>query len=256
MAENRRRLRFTGPEGNELSAALEVPEQSARGYALFAHCFTCSKDFIAASRISRSLCREGVAVFRFDFTGLGNSQGDFSNTTFSSNVEDLIAAADFMRTELEAPGLLVGHSLGGAAVVVAARMIPEVRAVAIIGAPSDPNHVRNLFSAKIPEIEAEGVSTVVLAGREFRIKRQFLEDIKEQKLKEHLANLKRPLLILHSPTDDVVGIDHAHLNYEAAQHPKSFISLDGADHLLLRGEDAEWVGRMLSAWSSRYTNER
>lgn len=255
MAETRRRLRFAGPEGNELSAALEVPEQETKAYALFAHCFTCSKDIIAASRISRSLCREGVAVFRFDFTGLGNSQGDFANTTFSSNVDDLVAAADFMRAELEVPKVIVGHSLGGAAVVVAARKIPEVRAVAIIGAPSDPNHVRNLFSAKIPEIEAEGVSTVILAGREFRIKRQFLEDIEEQNLRENLANLGRPLLILHSPIDDVVGIDHARHNYQAAKHPKSFISLDDADHLLQRGEDAEWVGLILSAWSSRYTSD-
>jgi putative redox protein len=255
MAETRRKLTFPGHAGDQLAAALEVPEEQPHACALFAHCFTCSKDIIAASRISRSLCRQGIAVLRFDFTGLGNSQGDFANTTFSSNVEDLAAAADFMRQQFSGPEILVGHSLGGAAVVAAAQQIPEAKAVAVIAAPSDPNHVRHLFSEKIPVIEAEGTATVTLAGRKFQIKKKFLEDIAGQNLKEHLARLNRPLLILHSPTDHVVSINHARSNFKAANHPKSFISLDDANHLLTRREDAEWVGLVLSAWASRYTRE-
>lgn len=255
MADTRRRLTFTNQAGDELAAALEVPEVQTEAYALFAHCFTCSKDVIAASRISRALCREGIAVFRFDFTGLGNSQGDFANTTFSSNVEDLVAAANFMREELAAPSILIGHSLGGAAVVVAARKIPDAEAVVIIGAPSDPNHVLHLFSEEIPEIETKGISTVVLAGRRFQIKREFLADIAGQSLKEHLANLGRPLLVLHSPTDGVVGIDHASINFKMAKHPKSFISLDNTDHMLSRKEDSDWVGLVLSTWASRYISK-
>ena len=252
MAKIRKRLTFVGGTGHNLSAALEMPKGAVRGYTLFAHCFTCSKDIVAASRISRSLCELGIGVLRFDFTGLGNSQGDFSNTNFSSNVADLVAAANFMRSELRPPAILIGHSLGGAAVVAAVERIPETRAVVVIGAPSDPNHVRHLLQEDIEEIESEGSARVVLAGREFQIKKSFLEDIAAHSLKNHLAGLGRPILILHSPTDQVVGIEHARINFQAARHPKSFISLDNADHLLMKRDDALWVGRTISAWSSRY----
>jgi putative redox protein len=252
MAGIRKRLTFIGGAGDELSAALELPEEDVRGYALFAHCFTCSKDIVAASQISRALSNQGIGVLRFDFTGLGSSQGDFANTNFSSNIEDLLAAAEFMRSEFRPPAVLIGHSLGGAAVVATAGGIPEAGAVVIIGAPSDPDHVRHLIQSEIEEIESTGSANVTLAGREFQIKKSFLEDISAHNLKHHLAELARPILILHSPTDSVVGIEHAKRNFEAARHPKSFISLDNADHLLMNRSDAIWVGRTISAWSYRY----
>jgi len=247
-----RKLLFPNDRGQKLAASLEMPGAEPRAFALFAHCFTCSKDVAAASRISRGLREEGYAVLRFDFTGLGGSEGDFANTDFSSNVGDLVAAADFLRAEHRAPRLLVGHSLGGAAVLAAAPRIPEVRAVATLAAPSEPEHVKHLLTDSLSTIEAEGSAEVSIGGRRFRIRREFLEDLEEQSLREELANLKRALLVLHSARDRTVGIEHAGRIFQAARHPKSFVSLDGADHLLSRREDSDYAARILAAWASRY----
>ncbi|MGH3370681.1 MAG: bifunctional alpha/beta hydrolase/OsmC family protein, partial [Nocardioidaceae bacterium] len=224
-------------------------------YALFAHCFTCSKDIAAATRISRGLVAEGFGVLRFDFTGLGASGGEFANTTFSSNVEDLVRAAAMLRDRHRPPALLVGHSLGGAAVIAAAQQIPEAVAVATVGAPFDPAHIAGLFpSETIAELDRSGEADVVLAGRSFRVRRSLLEDANAQNLVNALTDLRRPLLVFHSPTDAIVGIDNARLIFEAARHPKSFISLGGADHLLSRPDDAAYVASVLAAWASRYVS--
>ncbi|MEE8583967.1 MAG: bifunctional alpha/beta hydrolase/OsmC family protein [Acidobacteriota bacterium] len=252
MRIHREKLTFDNQRGEELAALLEQPDEP-RALALFAHCFTCSKDIAAASRISRALGRKGIGVLRFDFTGLGNSEGDFANTNFSSNVQDLLAAAQALRERFEAPQILIGHSLGGAAVLAAAGDIEECRAVATIGAPADPGHLRHLFlEGDVAEIESQGSATVTLGGRQFRIKKQFLEDISSQRLARRLNSLQRALLIMHSPEDSIVSIDEAAKIYQAARHPKSFISLDRADHLLGRKEDSEYVATVLSAWASRY----
>lgn len=246
------KVTFTGGAGETLAARLELPAGTPRAYALFAHCFTCGKDGFAAARIARALTAHGIAVLRFDFTGLGQSDGDFGNTGFSSNIEDLIAAADYLRTHHAAPQLLVGHSLGGAAVLAARHRIPEVRAVATIGAPADPAHVEHLLGEARAEIEAEGQASVSLAGREFCIRRSFLADIAGQRQSARIGDLKAALMVLHSPQDDLVGVDNARLIFDAARHPKSFVSLDGADHLLTRRADAEYVAAVLAAWVDRY----
>ena len=243
---------FPGAHGLMLAARLDAPEGPPRAHALFAHCFTCGKDIFAAGRIAQSLVEHGIAVLRFDFTGLGHSEGEFANTDFSSNVADLVAAADWLRRDHAAPALLIGHSLGGAAVLAAASAIPEVRAVATIGAPSDPGHVAGLFRDRVPEIEARGEAVVQLAGRSFRIRREFLADVAEQNLREKVAHLGRALLILHSPVDETVAIGNATGIFVNARHPKSFISLDDADHLLRRHRDATYAARMIAAWSERY----
>ena len=243
---------FPATDGQLLSARLDKPEGDIVAYALFAHCFTCSKDVFAAARIAHSLAARGIAVLRFDFTGLGNSEGEFANTNFSSNVQDLVAAADFMRRELAAPRLIIGHSLGGAAVLAAAGEIAELKAVVTIGAPSDPAHVTRLFDQHIGTIEADGQAQVQLAGRAFTIKRQFLVDAAQQNLTAKTATLKRALLVMHSPQDSTVSIDNALHIFQAAMHPKSFVSLDHADHLLTRRDDAEWAAAIIAAWSSRY----
>ncbi len=243
---------FTNNAGEELAALLELPATRPTAYALFAHCFTCSKDIAAASRISRALAGQGFGVLRFDFTGLGNSEGDFANSNFSSNVGDLLQAAEHLRRNLNAPSLLIGHSLGGAAVLAGASSIPEVKAVVTIGAPSDPSHVSHLFAKSLAQIEAEGCAIVKLGGRTFEIKRQFLEDITSQRLQSKISKMRKALLIFHSPVDDIVDIKHARAIYEAAKHPKSFISLDNADHLLARKEDSQYVADTVAAWSSRY----
>ena len=245
------RIRFQSTEGT-LDARLDMPAGTPRAYALFAHCFTCSKDTIAASRISGALADRGIAVFRFDFTGLGGSDGEFANTNFSSNIQDLLAAVDHLRGAGKTPSILIGHSLGGAAVLSAAAEIPETTAVVTIGAPSDPSHVQHLFTNDIKDIVTHGERQVMLAGRRFLIRKQFLEDIAEQKILEKVRELNRALLILHSPRDDMVNIEHARKIYEAALHPKSFISLDRADHLLTRKEDAEYVASLISAWATHY----
>lgn len=254
MSVTRSKVEFKS-NGIKLAGLLEASDSDpVRAYALFAHCFTCSKDIAAASRISRSLVALGYAVLRFDFTGLGNSDGDFSNTNFTSNVEDLVAAADFLRTDYRAPQLLIGHSLGGAAVLKAAGSIDEVTAIATIGAPFNAEHVSKQLRGDLEKISSEGEAEVDLAGRKFRIKKQFVDDIRDQK-NNHISKLRRALLILHSPVDETVNIAEAEKIYLEALHPKSFISLDKADHLLSRPEDAEYVAACISAWASRYLPE-
>ncbi len=246
-------IQFPSASGQELSARLELPPGgSPKAFALFAHCFTCTKNIKAAVNVSRALAAERFGVLRFDFTGLGESEGEFADTNFSSNVEDLLAAAAFLEKEYETPALLVGHSLGGAAVLSAAVSLPEVKAIATIGAPSDPSHVAHHFDEARDEIVTEGEAEVLLAGRPFRVKRQFLEDVSRAKLDEIVPQLGRPLLIFHSPIDQIVGIEHAARIYDMAKHPKSFVSLDRADHLLMDEQDSEYVGKVLATWSSRY----
>ncbi len=250
------KFNFKNRKGQELAALLERPKRPAVAYALFAHCFTCSKDVFAASRIAKGLAENGIATLRFDFTGLGNSQGDFANETFSSNVEDLVAAADHLRTVYEAPKILIGHSLGGAAVLAATELINEVKAVATIGAPADPAHVAHLFKEHIDEIAVDGEATVELMGRSFTVKKAFLDDIAEQKQMERIASLKKALLVMHSPIDAIVGIENAAKIFSAAKHPKSFISLDDADHLLTRQEDAAYAADVLAAWAGRWAGRK
>ncbi|MGF1864821.1 alpha/beta fold hydrolase [Enterovibrio norvegicus] len=252
MAGKRNKVTFTSG-GLELAGLLETPDQNVRGYALFAHCFTCGKDVAAASRISRALVNIGFAVFRFDFTGLGGSDGDFENTNFSSNVDDLVAAADFLRDNYEAPLLLIGHSLGGRAVLSAAHRIPEVSAVATVGAPADAEHVSKQFAAHVENIDAEGQAEVSLAGRPFTIKKQFLDDIRAEN--DDIENLRVPLLVMHSPIDSIVLIKEAEKIYTRAKHPKSFVTLDTADHLLSNKDDAQYVAELIAAWSQRYIDK-
>ena len=248
------RLKFPNNEGQILSGLLEMPPAGTPvgRYALFAHCFTCGKDIAAASRISRAMARRGIAVLRFDFTGLGNSDGDFANTNFSSNVQDLLAAARTLETEYQTPSLLIGHSLGGAAVLVAAAMLESVEAVATIGAPATADHVRHLFGSAQDTLLATGSAEVRIGSRSFPVKRQLLEDLDRYADAAHLGRLNRALLVFHSPIDSIVSIDEAAKIYQSAKHPKSFISLDDADHLLSRREDAEYVAETLVAWASRY----
>ena len=250
------RFEFENAEGHTLAGLLERPEGEAEAFALFAHCFTCSKDIAAASRIARALAARGIAVLRFDFTGLGHSEGEFANSNFSTNVSDLASAADALRQRYSAPRLLIGHSLGGAAVLAVAADIPESRAVVTIGAPADPAHVAHLLKEKQAEIESEGVAEVVLAGRTFTIKRQFLEDIASQRLADRIGGMRKALLVMHSPVDEIVGIDNASSIFLAAKHPKSFVSLDKADHLLTRRADSEYVASTIGAWAQRYLLER
>ncbi|MGY4626067.1 bifunctional alpha/beta hydrolase/OsmC family protein [Bradyrhizobium sp. USDA 4486] len=246
------RFQFTGEGGHQLAAALELPDGEPAAYALFAHCFTCGKDTLAAKRISVALAARGIAVLRFDFTGLGSSEGDFANSTFSSNVADLVRAADHLRSVREAPSILIGHSLGGAAILAAAGKIPEARAVVTIAAPSDPAHVTGLFKEHLDNIRARGEVEVSLAGRPFRIKREFLDDIVEHELMKDVAGLHKALLVMHSPVDDTVAIDNATRIFVAAKHPKSFVSLDHADHLLTKPADALYAADVITAWASRY----
>jgi putative redox protein len=245
-------IKFPGAQGAQLAARLQLPAAPPVAYALFAHCFTCSKDTLAASRIATALTAHGIAVLRFDFTGLGGSEGDFANTNFSSNVADLAAAAAWLRRTHQAPKILIGHSLGGAAVLAAAGEIPEAVAVATIAAPYDAGHIRQLLAPALAEIEAAGEAEVDLAGRKFRIKKQFLEDIGSRNSGDAIAALRKALIVFHSPRDTTVSIDNAAQIFMAAKHPKSFISLDDADHLLTRREDAQYVAAVLAAWASRY----
>lgn len=238
-------------QGQNLAGLLETPDQTIRAYVLFAHCFTCGKDIAAASRISRFLVQHGFAVFRFDFTGLGNSDGDFANTNFSSNTEDLISAARFLELHYEAPQLLIGHSLGGAAILAMASQLPKVTAVVTIGAPYEASHVIHNFDAHLDTIEKSGKAKVSLGTREFTIKKQFLDDLRNQTT-EHIQQLNKALLVLHSPVDLTVDISDAEKIYKAAKHPKSFVSLDTADHLLSKSIDSEYVAQTISGWASRY----
>jgi putative redox protein len=246
------RFQFTGSEGQQLAAALDTPDGPASAYALFAHCFTCGKDGLAAKRIAVALAAKGIAVLRFDFTGLGSSEGDFANSTFSSNVADLVRAAGHLRETRGAPVLLIGHSLGGAAVLAAADQIPEAKAVVTVAAPSDPSHVTGLFTGSIEDIRKQGKAEVSLAGRPFTIKREFLDDVAEHSLAGHIAKLHKALLVMHAPTDDTVGIENATRIFVTARHPKSFVSLAGADHLLSDRRDSVYVANVVTAWASRY----
>lgn len=250
MQPRRTRIRFVSQDV-ELAGLLESPATTVKAFALFAHCFTCGKDIAAASRISRALVARGIAVLRFDFTGLGSSDGDFANTNFSSNVQDLVAAADFLRENYQAPSLLIGHSLGGAAVLQASHQVAECKAVVTIGAPATAEHVTKQFACDIDRIQTDGVADVSLAGRPFTIKRQFLDDV-AQYTADHIGQLKRALLVMHSPTDSVVSIHEAEKIYRAAKHPKSFISLDNADHLLTNKMDAEYTASCITAWFERF----
>jgi len=255
MSKSSQKITFPGSSGESLAARLDLPAGKPRAYVLFAHCFTCSKDIFAASRISETLVALGFAVLRFDFTGLGASEGEFANTNFSSNIEDLKRAIDFLRGNHSAPEILIGHSLGGAAILAVAGDVPEVKAVATIGAPADAEHVVHNFGAKIEEIEKTGAAHVKLAGRDFTIKKQFLDDLKSQSVTDRIANMRKALIVFHAPLDDVVGVENAAGIFHAAKHPKSFISLDDADHLLSRRADAIYVADVLSAWASRYISQ-
>lgn len=249
---SRTRVEFSNVQGDKLAGLLETPDGEAAAFALFAHCFTCSKDVAAASRITRALASQGIAALRFDFTGLGNSDGDFANSNFSSNIDDLVAAARYLESTYSAPSLLIGHSLGGAAVLAAAQQLPSVKAVVTIGAPATGRHLQHLIADDRDRIVAEGKAAVRLAGREFTIKRQLIDDLDQYNDTAHIGRLGRALLILHSPVDQVVSIDEAASIYAAAKHPKSFISLDRADHLLTRREDSEFAAAVIGAWAGRY----
>jgi len=244
---------FSNHRGERLAATLDLPEdESPISYALFAHCFTCTKSIKAAVNIAAALNREKIAVLRFDFTGLGQSEGTFADTNFSTNVADLILASEYLAREFQPPQIIIGHSLGGAAVIQAAEKIPSLRAVVTIAAPHDPGHVAHHFENMRQQIKEHGSAEVILAGRKFTIKRQFLEDLEMQKLDTHIKSLKTALMVMHSARDTTVSIENAANIYKAAKHPKSFISLDDADHLLLKEEDSLYVGKMIAAWSHRY----
>lgn len=249
------KLRFENPDGDALAARLDFPKgESPCAFALFAHCFTCSKDLRAVGAISRALNRQGIAVLRFDFTGLGESEGDFADTNFSSNIDDLVVAADFLADQYEAPRILVGHSLGGAAVLQAAHRIESVQAVSTIAAPYDPEHVTRHIEDAVEDIKAKGEARITLAGRTFTIRKQFLDDLAATRMEDTIQTLDRALLIFHSPVDRTVGVDNAGRIFQAAKHPKSFVSLDDADHLLTDQTDAEYVGVMLGAWAGKYVD--
>jgi putative redox protein len=255
MNTTTQRVDFEGSMGAKLSARLDLPAGAIRAYAIFAHCFTCSKDLHATRRISADLSARGIAVLRFDFTGLGNSKGDFASTNFSSNKEDLLGAANYLRDNFKAPSLLIGHSLGGAAVLSIASDIPEVEAVVTIGAPAEAEHVVHNFGIKLEEIRESGEATVLLGGKEFSIRRHFLDDLAQNNVLEKVTALKKPLLVLHSPTDQIVGIENATRIFSAAKHPKSFISLDTTDHLVSEDADAEFIASLISSWSNRYVGK-
>lgn len=250
---NYKKVKFKNPEGLELSGYLELPLNShPHSYVLFAHCFTCNKNFFAVKNIARALSAKGYGVLRFDFSGLGESDGEFADTTFSGNVEDLLAAAEFLKSEYKAPEMLIGHSLGGAAVVFAAKQLPSVKSIVTIGAPSSPVHVKHLLKSNLDEIKEKGVAEVNVGGRNFTIKRNFLDDINTHDLSSFASDLDKAFLIMHSPQDSVVEIGNAESLYKSVKHPKSFVSLDGADHLLTSNKDSEYAGRVIASWASRY----
>lgn len=249
------RTQFPGHSGAMLAARLDIPAGTVRATALFAHCFTCSKDILAAKHIAMELAREGIAVLRFDFTGLGSSKGEFAHTNFSSNLQDLVIAANYLRENHEAPSLLIGHSLGGAAVLAAASDIPEIKGIATIGAPADTEHVIHNFAGSLDEIETKGQAQVSLSGRPFTIEKQFIDDLKDVALTDRVAKMRKPLLILHSPVDQTVGIENASKLFGAAKHPKSFVSLDSADHLLTNPKDAAYAAKIIAGWAARFLPE-
>ncbi len=244
---------FKNSNGFQLSAEIVFPAvKEPHNFVVFAHCFTCNKNFNTVKRISAALTDAGFAVLSFDFTGLGKSEGTFENSDFSSNVQDIVAAAEFLKKEYHAPSLLLGHSLGGTAVLLASTQLPEVKAVATIGSPSDPEHVSNLFRINLKEIKEAGIANVEIGGRSFKIKKEFIEDIANQNLIKHLKSLRKAVLIAHSPQDEIVGIENAGELFMALHHPKSFVSLDGADHMLSSKEDALYLAKIISSWAERY----
>jgi uncharacterized OsmC-like protein/pimeloyl-ACP methyl ester carboxylesterase len=247
-----KKVSFDNEDGHTLSGLLALPDSAPRAYALFAHCFTCSKNLKAATNIAQALTDSGIAVLRFDFTGLGQSEGDFADTNFSSNVSDLLAAVRFLEENHRAPAILLGHSLGGTAMLQAAADVPSAVAVATLGSPSDPGHVRHLLSGAEETLRDRGIAEVNLGGRPFTIKRQFLDDLEQHELPFAVKSLRKALLIMHAPLDDIVEIDNASALFSNALHPKSFISLDKADHLLSREADSLYAGRVLATWASRY----
>ncbi len=248
-----KKISFVNKDGLSLSAKLELPDNRiADNFAVFAHCFTCNKNLSAVRNIARALNDAGIGVLRFDFTGLGESEGEFSDTNFSSSVDDLVQAAAYLEKHYQAPTLMIGHSLGGAAAYYAADKIESVRAVASIGAPSSPDHVEHLFLDSVEEIEREGKAKVSIGGRPFYIARQFLTDIKSKNMAKLLQELRKPILVFHSPQDSIVGINNAKAIYQAARHPKSYISLDRADHLLSKSADSRYVGSVIAGWAERY----
>ncbi|MGR3493414.1 MAG: bifunctional alpha/beta hydrolase/OsmC family protein [Shimia sp.] len=246
------RLTFQSAEGHELAARLDLPDGPHLGTALFAHCFTCGKDIPAARRIASRLAASGIAVLRFDFTGLGHSEGEFGNTTFTSNVADLVAACEALDARDMSPGLLIGHSLGGAAVLKAAPLMPSVKAVVTLGAPFEPGHVTHNFAGALKDIAANGRAEVNLGGRPITISQSFVEDVAAESLTDAIAKTKAAHLILHAPRDTIVGIENAEAIFKAAKHPKSFVTLDTADHLITKGTDAEYAAEVIAAWSMRY----
>ncbi|MFC7357632.1 alpha/beta fold hydrolase [Jejudonia soesokkakensis] len=247
------KITFTNHKGQTLSGRLDLPlEQDPHNFAIFAHCFTCTKDFSAVRNVSKALASQGFGVLRFDFTGLGDSDGDFSETNFSSNVEDLVSAAHFLASEYKAPSLLVGHSLGGAAAIFAASEIESVEALATIGAPSNPVHVQKQFGEELSTIKDEGEAVVRLAGRDFTFKKQFLDNLEEHSCENAARKLNKALLIMHSPQDATVSIKNAEEIYHAAHHPKSFVTLDGSEHLLIDKKNAAYVGKVIAGWAARY----
>ena len=247
------RLKFLNKEGLNLGARLELPvDGKPENYAIFAHCFTCNKNLNAVRNISRALTQNKMGVLLFDFAGLGESEGQFEDTNFSSNISDLVAAADYLEEHYQAPQIMIGHSLGGAAVIQAAAQVNSIRAVATIGAPADPPHVVHLFKEELAEIESSGEATVDIGGRPFTIKKQFVDDLQANPMEQVLPALGKALLIMHSPQDNIVGIDNAATLYTQARHPKSFITLDGADHLMSNPADSEYAGHIISSWASRY----
>ncbi|MEL7185848.1 MAG: bifunctional alpha/beta hydrolase/OsmC family protein [Pseudomonadota bacterium] len=247
-----KKVSFTNAQDQALSGILDLPSGPPRAFALFAHCFTCSKNLKAATNIVRAMIADGIAVLRFDFTGLGESEGAFEDTSFSSNVSDLLAAARWLESEYRAPEILFGHSLGGTAVLQAAKDIPSAVAVATIGSPADPAHVAHMFTGSAAELETEGVAEVQLGGRPFRIKKEFLDDLEAQDLPASIGGLRKALLVMHAPLDETVSVENASALFVAAKHPKSFVSLDKADHLLSREEDSRYAGQVLAAWALRY----
>ena len=246
---------FPNSKGERLAARLDLPaDERPLAYAIFAHCFTCTKNFKAVVNISRALARESIAVLRFDFTGLGESEGEFEETNFSTNVADLVAASRYLEGSYEAPKLLIGHSLGGAAVLRAVEDIPSCVAVATIAAPAGVFHIRNALGGSLDVIEREGVAEVNLAGRPFKITKQFVDDLEQTRMEQSIRTLKRALLVLHSPSDEIVDIENAFRIFQKADYPKGFVSLDGADHLLSRQEDSLYAASILAAWSRKYLN--
>ena len=252
---NIQKVTFSNTKNETLVGRLELPvNQHPHNFVIFAHCFTCNKNLSAVKNISRALTANGFGVLRFDFTGLGDSEGDFENTNFSGNVEDLIHAANFLKENYSAPTLIIGHSLGGAAAIFAGSKIESIKAVATIGAPSNPKHVQHLIQSSVEEIKTTGIANVNIGGRPFTIKKQFLDDIESKSLPDVAQKLRKALLVIHSPQDTTVGIQNAEDIYVAARHPKSFVSIDGADHLLSNKEDSNYVGKIISSWATRYVN--